>query len=200
MAHRHGDPTALAELLTRNQDRLFAICRRMITDPDAASDMVQDAMVRIIHALDRFDGRSLLSTWMIRITINVCLTELRRRKLRKSASLDTLSGWKGGNRTSDHDQDHPWAHTPAREPGPGSRVESREDGARLATAMGRVSPEQRAILLMRDVHDLDYHQIAEALEIPLGTVKSRLFRARAALRAEFDLLDGSSYPIGGPAR
>lgn len=194
LAHRHGDPTALAELLTRNQDRLFAICRRMIDDPDLASDMVQNAMVRIIHALDRFDGRSLLSTWMIRITMNVCLTELRRRKLRRTISLDAIAGWSAGASCgSDHAAStRPWAPFPAEEPGPEARVQHSEDAARLAVAMGRVSPDQRAILLMRDVHNLDYHHIAEALEVPLGTVKSRLFRARVALRAEFDRLDANS--------
>lgn len=193
VAHRHGDPHALGELLTRHQDRLYAICRRMIDDPDLASDMVQSAMVRIIHALDRFDGRSLLSTWMIRIAMNVCLTELRRRKLRRAASLDALGGWNGGaGAGSDHEGNRPWEPMPSGEPGAGERVESGEDAARLAAAMRRVAPDQRAILLMRDVHDLDYQHIAEALEVPLGTVKSRLFRARAALRAEFERMDCGS--------
>ena len=195
LAHRCGDPEALGELLTRHQDRLFAICRRMVDDPDLAADMVQNAMVRIIHALDRFDGRSLLSTWMIRITMNVCLTELRRRKIRRTASLDTMSGWAGSpsaSGASDHAADRPWNPIAAQEPGAPQRVESREDESRLAIAMGRVSPDQRAILLMRDVHNLDYQHIAEALEVPLGTVKSRLFRARVALRAQFDLLDSAS--------
>jgi RNA polymerase sigma-70 factor (ECF subfamily) len=193
LAHRHGDGSALGELLTRHQDRLYAICRRMIDDPDLASDMVQSAMVRIIHALDRFDGRSLLSTWMIRITMNVCLTELRRRKLRRAASLDALSGWGGGGGGgSESGSEHLWSPVASSEPGAQPRVELREDSARLAAAMGRVSPDQRAILLMRDVHHLDYQHIAEALEIPLGTVKSRLFRARAALRGEFERLEGGA--------
>ncbi len=198
-AHRAGDQTALSELLTAYQDRLFGVCLRMLADPDEARDMTQDAMVRIIQGLHQFNGRSKLSTWMIRVAMNACLTGLRRKKLRRHVSLEDDTGSRYQRKTSDNASSGPTAgtagHAPshaAMEPDPASSVELAEERRTLYAALERLEPEQRAMLILRDMQGLDYRQIAEVLDVPEGTVKSRLFRARAALRERFEAIEGSS--------
>ncbi len=98
-----GESSAWAKLLTRYQDRLFGVCIRMVGDREQAADLTQDAMVRIIEGIKSYDGRAKLSTWMIRVTMNVCLSKLRSEKLRRHASLDAgmdaggsgAGGWVG---------------------------------------------------------------------------------------------------------
>jgi len=183
-----GDSAAWSKLLTRYQDRLFGVCMRMVGDRERAADMTQDAMVRIIEGIKSYDGRAKLSTWMIRVTMNVCLSRLRSEKLRRHASLDAANdgqnagksggaSWGGGRSASDRVPDEQ-----LREPGAELSVEREETRRLVAAALLRILPEQRAILVLRDSKGLEYEQIAEVLDVPVGTVKSRLFRARSALR------------------
>lgn len=179
---RRGDPDAWAELLEGYQDRLHAVCFRMVHHRELAADLTQDAMVKIIQGLESYDGRSKLSTWMIRVTMNVCLSKLRSEKLRRHASIDGMRERPGGDRFGE-----PFEQS--REPSAASGVEEKDRQQRLAEALGRLSPEQRAILILRDARGLDYEQIAEVMDLALGTVKSRLFRARAALREAIEALE-----------
>ncbi|MCB9838370.1 MAG: RNA polymerase sigma factor [Phycisphaeraceae bacterium] len=183
---RGGDRAALGELLTGHETMLFAVCVRTLGDREAARDITQDAMVKAIQSLDTFDGRSRFGTWITRIAINACLSHLRKQRLRKHASLDApagsgsgRSGRSGGAGGSVRSMGQ---SLPGGEPEPGSNVESAETLECLDRAMSRIDPEQRVLLSLRDVRGLDYTQIADALGVPVGTVKSRLFRARAALR------------------
>jgi RNA polymerase sigma-70 factor (ECF subfamily) len=186
-AIQRGQTQAWSTLLTRYQDRLFGVCYRMVGDREMAADLTQDSMVKIIEGLSTYDGRSKLSTWMIRVTMNVCLSKMRSEKLRRHASLDApekgvgREGRSGADRLEDSRE---------REPDPGSGVERDELRRMMAAALLRIAPEQRAILVLRDSRDLDYDQIAEVLNIPVGTVKSRLFRARAALREAIESMAG----------
>jgi len=207
-AHRAGDQTALTELLTAYQDRLFGVCLRMLGDPDEARDMTQDAIVRIIQGLHQFNAKSKLSTWMIRVAMNTCLTGLRRKKLRRHASLDSAESSRQVRKTSDNAPSGPMAGTAghaqshaAMEPDPALRVELAEERRTLYAALERLEPEQRAMLILRDMQGLDYRQIAEVLDVPEGTVKSRLFRARAALRDAFEAsqVSGGFGGSGGSA-
>ncbi|MFU8828770.1 MAG: RNA polymerase sigma factor [Phycisphaerales bacterium] len=184
LAYRRGDRHALSRLLEMYQDRLFAICVRMVTDHERARDLLQDSMVRIIQGLDKYSGRSRLSTWMIRVTMNACLTDMRRQRIRKTVSLDVRkassegrTGIGGGSGASLASKLYDSTELTAAEAV--QREELRED---LYSAFGCLDPSHRAILILRDMNGLDYSQIADALDIPEGTVKSRLFRARAALR------------------
>ncbi|MFG0291671.1 MAG: RNA polymerase sigma factor [Phycisphaerales bacterium JB050] len=184
LAYRRGDRSALAKLLEMYQDRLFAICVRMVTDKERARDLLQDAMVRIIQGLEQYSGRSRLSTWMIRVTMNACLTDMRRQRIRKTVSLDVRkassdgrAGIGGGSGASLASKLFDSSEQTAAE-----AVQREELRADLYSAFERLDPSHRAMLILRDMHGLEYSQIAEALEIPEGTVKSRLFRARAALR------------------
>ncbi|MBX3404864.1 MAG: RNA polymerase sigma factor [Phycisphaeraceae bacterium] len=170
-----ADRDAWNELLLAHQDRLFAVCQRMV-GPAAAADLTQDAMVKILQGLDGYDGRSQVGTWMVRVAMNACLSWLRSQKLRRHKGLGgseesvrglgTLGGARGqGGELS-----------------PLGRVQGDERNAALAAALADLPDDQRAIVVLRDVQGLDYEQIAECLEVAVGTVKSRLFRARMALR------------------
>ncbi len=175
-AARSGDEAALERLLAPETDRLYAICLRMLGRPDQASDAAQDALVRVIRGLEGFDGRARFTTWTTRIAMNVCLTRLRDRQRR--ARLDPTAAY---TRESAR---------PAEPAAPG-RVQGEEDARLVAAALAELSEEHRAVLVLRDIRGMDHDQIAEVLGLPLGTVKSRVFRARAALR---DLIDQASAP------
>jgi RNA polymerase sigma-70 factor (ECF subfamily) len=180
---RGGDRAALGELLTAHEGMLFAVCLRTLGNRETARDITQDVLVKAIQSLDSFDGRSRFSTWMTRIAINACLSHLRKQRLRKHASLDSLSapgsgrGGRAGHSGGRHSQS-----IPGGEPEPGSRIETDETLDCLDRAMAGIDPDQRVLLSLRDVRGLDYSRIADVLGVPVGTVKSRLFRARAALR------------------
>ncbi|MBL0927198.1 MAG: sigma-70 family RNA polymerase sigma factor [Phycisphaerales bacterium] len=198
-AYRQGDRSALETLLAGYQDRLYAVCLRMIGDADQARDLTQDTLVRVITGLGNFDGRSKLSTWMIRVAMNVCLTSLRRAKVRRGGDAGIGGVFSGLSRGDDGDDEDgrgglgSWAADP-REPGPERRVERSEELRNLQRAMAAIEPGQRAILILRDMQGLDYQHIAEVLDVPAGTVKSRLFRARVALRQEIDRLGPPTTP------
>lgn len=185
-ACKRGDQQAWARLIHRYQDRLFSVCLRMVHNRDMAADMTQDALVKVIQGIGSFDGRAKLSTWMIRVTMNVCLSKLRSEKLRRHASLDadqddrSASPMEGPRTRSQPAQ--------AREPGTGPDVEAREERERLLVALSHLDPDQRAVLILCDCRGLAYEQIAEVLGVAVGTVKSRVFRARTALRDTMETL------------
>lgn len=180
-----GDREALGALLADQESRLFAVCLRMVGERESARDLAQDALVKAIHALETFDERARFSTWITRIAINACVSHLRKRKLRSHPSLDGAAADPADPKLSDRLEQR-------REPPPHSRVEQSERLEALRLAMGALSPEQRALLLMRDGQDMDYASIAEALNVRVGTVKSRLFRARAALRDAMEQLQSDA--------
>ena len=190
-ASRAGDAEAVAELLRAYQRRVFGVCYRMVRHPEDAADLTQDTLIRIMEGLPGFDGRAAFSTWVIRIAMNCCLSHLRRQKVRKAGSLDEPGGPAGeplGARIASK-----------REPqGPGG-VEQNEMRAALLAGLQELDPQMRAVLVLRDLQDLDYQQITEVMGIPVGTVKSRLFRARAALRRATDRIMGEPES-SGPAR
>ncbi|MCC6681541.1 MAG: RNA polymerase sigma factor [Phycisphaeraceae bacterium] len=179
-----GDPAALGSLLTTHQDRLYRICLRMVNNRDDAAEVCQDVMMRIVEHVGEFRGQAQFTTWITRIAMNQALTFLRRRKLRRTVSLDAESPARGSGGNSGGDQASalrrqlagPAEHDPA------LRVQTRERLQLLELALNRLEPDFRAVLVLRDIDGMDYQQIAESLDINLGTVKSRLFRARLALR------------------
>lgn len=178
-AARLGDRLAMGRLLTRHQSRMFGLCYRIVHHREMAADLCQDAMVKVIQHLNGYDGRAQFTTWMTRIVINVCLSKLRSEKLRRHASLDGSRGSAGWDRESGGIGR---IIGQSREPSVAERVEDAEVRRDVEAALAILDPEQRTILLLRDQRGLDYDEIAEVLGIAVGTVKSRLFRARAALR------------------
>ena len=178
---RDGDTAALGQLLELHQNRLFSIALRMVSNRDDAAEVTQDAMLKIIQHIDTFRSEAQITTWMTRIVMNQAITRLRRRKLRDHASLDSA-------RTTGPDDDQASSLRNVledhRELGPEQRVQEGEMIDQLLRAIDRLDTDFRAVLVLRDLEEMDYQQIAETLEIKVGTVKSRLFRARLALRQE----------------
>jgi RNA polymerase sigma-70 factor (ECF subfamily) len=165
-AAQAGDRRSLDILLRRHYDRVHAICRRIAGSSRDADDAAQEAMISIVRGLNRFDGRSAFTTWIYRIATNAALDELRRRNRRPSLHV-----------TSDEDGYTPEAVDPLSE----RTVESVADRMAIDAALADLPDEFKAAVVLRDVCDLDYGEIAEALDIPVGTVKSRIARARAQL-------------------
>lgn len=180
-----GDQAAWRLLLGRHQTNVYNLCLKLVGSRDLAEDLAQDTLVKIVQNIQRFDGRAKFSTWLYRITMNVCLSKLRAEKVRRHSSLDDHAG---------DDAPSLGASLAGREPDAWSGVQTGEQNRHLLAALGSLEPEQRAILLLRDTRDLDYDQIAEVLEVPVGTVKSRLFRARAALREALERLESGQEP------
>ena len=177
-AAQRGDQSAMGLLLERYQDRLYRVVLRMVSHRDDAAEVTQDAMLKVIKNISRFKGDSNISTWMIRIAMNQSISHLRRRKLRKTTSLDQTPGDDPNNRAMRHD-----LHDSS-EPPPEMRVEQSEMVEILHRALGMLAEDFRSVIVLRDIDQMDYQQIAEVLDIPTGTVKSRLFRARLALRQQ----------------
>lgn len=190
-----GDRDALGSMLEPELDRVYATCRRMVSNPEDAAELAQDAVVRAIRGIGSYDGRSAFSTWLTRVTINTCLSWHRVQGRRAGKTPVAIED---ADRFPDH------AAEPSGPGGvqPGERTRSGPDQpvrTRLEHALERLKPEQRAVLVLRDVRGLDYESIGAALDLPVGTVKSRLFRARAAMRTAYDAADqpGGSGQDGG---
>ena len=172
---RQGDPTAFARLVALHESMVFNLAARLIGDAEEAKDVAQDVFLQVYRTLGRFEGRSSLKTWIYRIVVNQCHNRhrwWRRRKKDCSRPLDELTP---------ADQ----ARLVAGDRGPASPYEElrrRERSGRVQAALSSVSFDHRAILLLREVEELSCEAIAATLGIPEGTVKSRLARAREALR------------------
>jgi len=167
-----GDRRALELLLDRHADRVHAICRRIVGDPEDTLDATQEALIAVARGITRFDGRAAFTTWLHRIATNAALDELRRRKRRVLT-------------TSPRD-DLPDAGASTVE----QRVAAKLD---VDAALAQVPEDFRVAVVLRDLCDLDYPEIAEVLGVPAGTVKSRISRGRQALA-------GLLGPALGPAR
>jgi RNA polymerase sigma-70 factor (ECF subfamily) len=184
--HQAGDPEALGDLLHAHADRLYRLCLRMTRNHATAEELTQDAMVRIIAGLPQFDGRAWFKSWITRITVNVCISHLRHISGGKTVA-DGQPGrqssyfGRGGDETIPTPED-------SREPDPAQRVQSSEDMADLLDALDRLEPEPRALLILRDQHGHDYERLAEVFAVPVGTIKSRLFRARTNLREAIEAI------------
>ncbi len=163
-AAKAGDRRAIEDLLRRHQPRIYAVCRRMAGNDADALDATQEALVAIVRGLPRFDGRACFSTWAYRVATNACLDELRRRRRRPVVGLPERDG--EALEVADH------------RPGPADQVADRSE---VDAALAELAPEFRAAVVLRDLCQLDYAEIAEVLEIPPGTVRSRIARGRAQL-------------------
>lgn len=167
-----GDRRSLERLLRIHQPQVHAVCRRITGNDADALDAMQDALIAIVRGLPRFDGRAKFSTWAYRIATNACLDELRRRKRRPVVGLPERDG-------------APVDLADLSTPDPSDSVGDRDE---IDEALAQLAPDFRAAVVLRDLCQLDYAEIAEVLEIPAGTVRSRIARGRAQLA---DLLRGN---------
>ncbi|HJR18686.1 MAG TPA: sigma-70 family RNA polymerase sigma factor [Actinomycetota bacterium] len=175
---RAGDPAAFDEVVDLYERRVFAVAMRIVRNHEDARDVTQEVFVTALRALKGFRGDAQLSTWFHRVAVNASLDLVRKRKRREHSSVDDLS-----------DQ-------PSAAPGPEAEAIASVRAREVHRALGALPPEQRALIVMHDLQDLDYAECAEVLGIPLGTVKSRLHRARLALARELGHLR-EAEPSGG---
>ena len=161
-----GQTEAFGALVLRHQDRLFNSLLRVVGSRDEAADVAQDAFLNAYRKIDSFRGDSAFYSWLFRIAMNVALSRKRKQK-RDPASLDA-----GGDRTVDQD--------PTSEPS--SRMELSEQQVAVRDALGKLSEEHRTVMVLKEIEGLKYEEIAEIVNCPVGTVRSRLSRARSELR------------------
>jgi RNA polymerase sigma-70 factor (ECF subfamily) len=166
-----GDRGSFDELVRRHYALGFNTAFRMLGDRDLAADAIQAALVRAYKALPRFRQDATFATWLYRIVTNVCLDKLRQQE--KSAQSLTLPDGDGALEEREVADGHG---------GPAEGAERRERQTLVHDALQRLAPEHRAVLVLYDLQGSSYEEISAALEVPLGTVKSRLNRARHALK------------------
>ena len=174
-----GDRPALGELLQREEPRLLHMVLRMVGNGHDAAEITQDGFAKVIEKFDGFRGESAVTTWITQVVINRALDFLRQRTRRagKVAGESQLSaGDAGGAGFRLADAPGMPAESPL------DRMVMSEAHRRVVRAIGGLEPEFRAVLVLRDILEMDYAGIGQALQLPVGTVKSRLFRARLMVR------------------
>ena len=171
---RAGDLSAFDDLMARHQNRVYNLCLWLLRDPEAATDASQEVFIRAFRGLKNFRGDCAFSTWLHRIAVNIASDQAHRRQ-RMPLPLSTLDS---------EDSSFP---EPA-EPGddPGMSVARRERRQAVREALNSLPEHHRVVLVLFDIQGHAYEDIAQVLELPLGTVKSRLNRARAALRDKLE--------------
>jgi RNA polymerase sigma-70 factor, ECF subfamily len=188
-----GEKAAYGELVVLYQDRLFNAVLRLVGDREEARELTQEAFTRGLTKLDSFRGDASPYTWLFRIAVNLAISQLRKVHRHRVFSL-SAPGRNGNGQASAAPDDQASGLidrlAEKRAVQPHDDLESRETGEQVMAALGRLDAEYRAVLVMRDIEGFDYQQMADVLGLPLGTLKSRLFRARLALRDELEVYFG----------
>lgn len=169
-----GDGDAYGKLVVKYQDLVYNAVYRMVGREDEAADIAQEAFVKGWRALGSFEGRAQFGTWIYRIAINACISDRRGLKRRKATSLN--SAMRGS------DDEEGGLDVADGAPEPAEQLVDRENVRLVQEAIGEMEPEFRTMIVMRDMEGRPYEEIAEVLEVPVGTVRSRLHRARQALK------------------
>lgn len=189
---RSGDQRAFKLLVERYQRKVYAVALGMLKDKEEAMDVSQDAFVKVYKYLDHFKGDSSFYTWLYRITANICIDRIRKR---------------GGSEHVEFDESVATDVSEARIGALGSRLGTnpqksalrRELAEKIQEALAQVPEKHRAILLLREIEGMSYEDLARTLEIPKGTVMSRLFHARTKVQkilSEYLELDESKSGVG----
>src|SRR5271154_7407049 len=176
-AAKRGNMAAFEELVARHRDKIYARAFSMMRNEDEAVDLSQEAWVKSWQRLKQFQGDSSFGTWMTRIVINLCLDQLRRQKRHRAESIEEMNEESGGVERQ----------MPVVTVNPTERLERGELRGKIDAAMGKLSEEHRAVLVLHEFEEMEYKQIAKTVDCSVGTVMSRLFYARrkmAALLAE----------------
>ena len=169
---QRGDADAFEQLLLEHQKNVYNLCYRMAGNPDDAMDLSQETFLRAWRCLDQYQFASAFSTWLYRLCSNICIDFLRRRRRQQTVPLTF----------EDADGEEQTYAVPDVQPVPEEQVELKLTRETLAAAMAQLLPEHRAVLQLRVVNEMSYEQIADVLDIQIGTVKSRLSRARNQLK------------------
>ena len=186
-----GDQEAFEQLVRDNQNRVYSLAVRLVGDREEAADLAQEAFLKAWQGLAAFQGESSFATGIYRLTTNVCIDYLRRKKRRQevepAVSLD--------------DEDSGWAEPADAGQDPQRKLEEAERSRALSRGLERLPEHQRQVLVMRELSGLSYQEIGAATGLDLGTVKSRIARARLALR-KILLEDGNFFdsPSSNPTK
>jgi len=175
---RQGDSEATERLILKYQNRIYNAILRICANPDDAAELTQDTFVKVIENIDKFRGRSSFYTWAFRIGVNLTLNYCQRKVRIGFRSLD-----------AEDNEDNEQAKRVLKEfladdssPNPAVVAANKELSEIVVDALMKLREEQRAVVVLRDIEGMNYAQIAEVLDIELGTVRSRLSRARSNLR------------------
>lgn len=169
-----GDAAAFDELMRAHEDRVFGVCLRMLRDREAALDATQETFITVFRKADRFAGRSAFSTWLYRVAVNTCYDAARKAQRRRTEQLPDATDPGDDSALDDL-----------------AAVELRPD---IEAALTSLPDEFRSAVILSDVEGLALQTVADILEVPVGTVKSRVFRGRKLLAAILGNLAGPSDP------
>ena len=170
---RRGDESAFEALVTENEKRIYNLCRRLTGNQEDAAELTQEAFLNAWRGLGRFQGESSFSTWLYRLATNACIDFLRKEKRRQSLSM-TVS--------LDDEEEARQVELPDERYAPEGALERAEARRAVAEGLERLTLEHRQVLVLREIHGLSYAEIGQVLGLEEGTVKSRIARARGALR------------------
>jgi RNA polymerase sigma-70 factor, ECF subfamily len=177
-----GDEQAFAALVKRHEDRVFNVCLRIVGNREDALDASQDAFLSMLRKLSQFRGEAAFTTWLHRVVVNACYDNLRKRKRQPMLRLASEEGVA--------------VEAGPQVPDPADEV---SDGLDVAAALGRVPEEFRVALVLAEIEDLPYEEISRILDVPVGTVKSRVHRGRVALARALGMTAGASAEAGAGA-
>ncbi|MEJ2720026.1 MAG: sigma-70 family RNA polymerase sigma factor [bacterium] len=173
---RKGDERAYRALLVKYERAVFNICLKMVRDREEARDLAQDAFIKVFSMLERYNPSYAFSNWLFKITSNLCIDSMRKRKVETLPMDEPVKGSKG-------EYERQYA-SPAATP---DRVLLKKEKMKmLGRAIEELPPHYRIMIVLRHQENLSYEEIAETLEVPLGTVKARIHRAREMLKTRLD--------------
>jgi len=179
---KRGEEEAFAQILERYRTPIYNLCYRMTRNPEDARDLGQEIFIKVFSLLERYDEEYAFSSWLFRIATNHCIDHLRRNRLR-FLSLERDGGY---------DEEEAEIQIPDPGPPPDVKLQRREAVERLEEVIAELPPHYRVITLLRHDQELSYEEIAEVLDLPLGTVKARIHRARNMIQ---QILHARGYEI-----
>jgi RNA polymerase sigma-70 factor, ECF subfamily len=171
---QRGDADAMGRLIIKYQDRLYNTILKICGNPDDAAELTQETFVKVLESISTFRGQSGFYTWLFRVGVNLTLNFCSRKLRLGMRSLDASSGQQESSIASNLPD--------KKEIDPATVAQNHELVGQVLAALEKLDDNQRAIVVLRDIEGMDYEQIAEILQIEMGTVKSRLNRARTALK------------------
>ena len=175
---QQGDLKAMERLVVRYQDRIFNVIIKIVGNYDDAAELTQETFVKVIEKINTFKSQSSFYTWLFRVAVNTTLNFCRKRFKVSTRSLDAVAGGSDGEtgkRLSEYLTDET-------EIDPAELAQNKETGEIVMTALAKLDDNHRVVIVLRDIEGMSYAEVAQSLGLELGTVKSRISRARAELR------------------
>lgn len=179
---QEGRETAFRELVRRYERPVFSLVFRMVRDRETAEDLAQDAFIKVLNHIDKYSPEFKFSSWLFKIANNVAIDWMRRKR------LDTVSMDGSPHATSAAEVEATTFDLAAQQESALDELEARELGTAIERAIARLRPEYRACIMLRHVEGRSYEEIATTLDLPLGTVKTYIHRARHELRRTLEHL------------